>query len=117
VFHWRHGARERYFSATRCERFRCVHHEIPVGRNKAAGKFYEGNSVSPTFCGQNAREDVLSEFLREKYARAREGNGQTKCELAVARAAGISRCLTRRTLRASTEQLSPKRHQTEQAQR
>lgn len=38
---------------------------------KAAGKFYEGNSVSPTFCGQNAREDVLSEFLREKYARAR----------------------------------------------
>ena len=71
MFHWRHGARERYFSATRCERFRCVHHEIPVGRNKAAGKFYEGNSVSPTFCGQNAREDVLSEFLREKYARAR----------------------------------------------
>ena len=43
----------------------------PRWQEQGGWEVYEGNGASPTFCGQNAREDVLSEFLREKYARAR----------------------------------------------
>ena len=60
VFHWRHGAREHYFSATRCERFRYVHHEIPVGKNKAAGKFMRVTAFRPRSADRTPAKDVLS---------------------------------------------------------
>jgi hypothetical protein len=39
----------------------------PRWQEQGGWEVYEGNGVSPTFCGQNAREDVLS------YAEQRAG--------------------------------------------
>ena len=65
VFHWRHGTRERYFSATRTIQVRPSRN--PLWQEQGGWEVFEGNGVSPTFSGQNAREDVLS------YAKQRAG--------------------------------------------
>jgi hypothetical protein len=61
VFHWRHDARPRYLHAT-MQTIQVRPSREPRWQKQGGWQVYEGDGVSPVYCGPS---------LREKYTRAR----------------------------------------------
>ena len=72
IFHWRHYAKLTYCCATPCERSKFDRREIRAGKKQRGWNVFEGDGVSPVFCGENGRKHALS------YARQRAGYAPTE---------------------------------------